>query len=105
MKVEINVVPPGGGETDYTMIVEMSVIPANGDYVLLRENGGHRSHIVRRAWWYLESDEHDGNKKLADVVLEVELAESGMDSAAHKEHLSIYRSRGKNVKELETSTY
>src|SRR3954469_5724050 len=100
MKVDINIVPPGGGETDYTITVEMPSVPAKGDYLLLRgrqeqeeDDFGLRGHIVRRTWWFLETI--DNNTRLADVVLEVEVAEGSLDSRNHKKQLAMYVARGK----------
>jgi hypothetical protein len=88
----------------------MPSVPAKGDYLLLRgraqqeDDIGHRSHIVRRTWWYLETID-DNNTRLADVVLEVELAEGGLDSRNHKKHLAMYVARGKKPEQLDDSAY
>jgi hypothetical protein len=108
MRVEIKVVPPGGGSTDYTIAADLPAVPAVGDYLILREppwpssSSGQRSHIVRRARWYLEDADRHGSKKLATIALEVELAEGGvLDSQKHIEHLAKYSAQGKRPEQLE----
>ena len=56
MKVHLSFVPPGGGETDYSLIIEMPTVPQTGDYISITRPGqqGAEDFIVKRTWWNLE---------------------------------------------------
>ena len=56
MKVTLVFVPPGGGETDYSLDFDLPAVPRTGDYICIRRPGGEvgqEEFIVRRSWWSL----------------------------------------------------
>jgi hypothetical protein len=59
-QVTLVVVPPGGGEAEYSLQMEVPALPREGDYVTVmrRREGpvagcdiGTEDFIVRRVWW------------------------------------------------------
>jgi hypothetical protein len=114
MKMELNFVPPGGGETDYTMDVDLPAVPRPGDYISVSgfdpdvmPSGGTRDFIVRRTWWYIQiRSGEDAVGKPTTTVIECEFARGLVSSEDHKRACDIYDERGKGpVKSFDHSTY
>lgn len=114
MKVHFTVVPPGGGEAEYSFFIEMPTPPAAGDYVALTHaNGDIASFIVKRTWWSLQSAEDrvtfSGEPKWGTVnqcSVEVYPAEGlGYDSPDHRNLVESYRKRGLTVPSHDKSMY
>ncbi|PUB12632.1 hypothetical protein [Paenisporosarcina sp. OV554] len=85
MKVEINVVPPGGGETNYTIpLAENSYfMPRAGEYINIREEDGMSAFYVRNIHYFCEKPQ---TKFLVEnVVIEAEpvLLPEGIGSEGH----------------------
>jgi hypothetical protein len=103
MKMELNFVPPGGGETDYTMDVDLPSVPQPGDYITVRDldpdampSGGTRDFIVRRTWWHIQiRTGDDAIGRAAAIVLECEFARGLHSSEDHKRSCDIYEERHK----------
>jgi hypothetical protein len=102
MKVEFAVVSPGGGQNDYTFECEMATVPAEGDYVLMRDTAedeplAYATFIVRRRWFYpLEEDA---------VMVEVEPARSSRQSPNHKQVCDLYAGQGKPIQWMQESCF
>lgn len=104
MKMTLSFVPPGGGETDYTMDTDLPQIPEAGDYISIqmKDEIGTRDFIVRRTWWRLV----DGRSgKLDGISVECEFAEGLVSSEAHKESCAMYEKRGKGKANFDASMY
>jgi hypothetical protein len=59
-EVTLVIVPPGGGEADYSLPMSVPALPREGDYVTVMRNRegpvagvdiGTEDFIVRRVWW------------------------------------------------------
>lgn len=116
MKVRLVVVPPGGGEADYSIFAEMPAIPAAGDYVTVVVPGdaGVCSFIAKRTWWTILAAEDDrasvvaGTEKYGttdEICIECYPAAGPYDSEAHKKVVAMYEARGKGRLELDESMY
>lgn len=57
--MNLSFVPPGGGETGYSLPIEMPEIPRADDYLSIMRSGqsGTENFIVKRTWWNLEFDD------------------------------------------------
>ena len=102
MKVEFAVVPPGGGEIDYTFDCEMPAVPVTADYVLKRDSAegeplAYATFIVRRRWFFPEEE--------GAVMVEVEVARSFRESENHKRICDGYAAKGKPLQWMEHSCY
>lgn len=100
-KVNLSFVPPGGGETDYSLTITVPALPREGDYIrVLRdyktpptsENMGSENFIVRRVWWsvsFPDDGQHvhrAGSEPVgtSEIWVECEYAISPTSSEAHK---------------------
>jgi hypothetical protein len=97
-------VPPGGGESDYSMETKLEVLPNVGDYILsLREGDqGYETFIVRRLKWYFRNN--DGNASMQGVTIECEFARHHDMSEAHKAACNRYALHY-TVQEMEVSGF
>lgn len=116
-KVSLVVVPPGGGEADYSLDMMMPALPREGDYIsVLRSGGapkddkhiGSEDFIVRRVWWMLDWPD-DGQIShtagegpvgtVTQIGIECEYAIGHYSSQAHKD------GAGSDAKKFEASAY
>ena len=116
MKATLVFVPPGGGETDYSLDFELPELPNPGDYVSFTrpdEEGVH-DFIVRRCWWRLhhptkglsmEGHEAKVNGMLTGAMVECEFALTPYSSESHKKSCAMYKGRGKPLKEFDESCF
>lgn len=106
MKVNLSFVPPGG-ETDYSLPIEMPEIPRAGDYLSITRPGqsGTENFIVKRTWWNLEFDESKSVGSTSEVWVECEFALSPFSSDNHKRACEMYRNRKGSVEEFDNSMY
>lgn len=95
MKVMLSFVPPGGGETDYSLPMEMPEIPRAGDYLTITRPGqnGTENFVVKRTWWSLEFDESKSVGSTTEVWVECEFALSPFSSDTHKKECNRYEAR------------
>lgn len=119
MIVGLVFVPPGGGETDYSLQFKMPGVPQVGDYVSVRREGqdpndgpGTIDFIVRRTWWHLNYPNMDlyGRQpavhgSTADVIVECEFAVGHTSSNAHKRACKMYADRGMPLKSFEATAF
>src|SRR5919205_4005621 len=104
MDVRLVIVPPGGGEADYSLDFNLPSIPRPGDYisVMRPDQQGTEDFIVRRTWWTLEypdapmiqdskSTVRGSTKK---VAVECEIAMGPYSSDAHKKACEGYTKDG-----------
>jgi hypothetical protein len=56
VKATLTIVPPGGGEAEYSLDFELPGAPQPCDYVTVSrpDRAGVESFVVRRSWWLLE---------------------------------------------------
>ena len=108
-KVTVAVVPPGGGETDYSFEIMLPALPNVEDYfqVVAKDVCMTHDFIVRRRWFHAEQPTDIEAKPVTytGVVLEVEPALSDYSSNGHKAVCEMYKRRGKPLQELQTSVY
>jgi hypothetical protein len=98
MKVDFAVVPPGGGEAEYTFQFEMISPPNVGDYVFKRdykegEQPAWAAFVVRQRWFWLQDRDYS-------VLIEVEPARYYYESQSHKAICDSYVARGKTVQKI-----
>jgi hypothetical protein len=112
MKVSFAFVPPGGGETDYSLDFDLPALPQVGDYIFIAKPGtespngflGSSDFIVRRIHWHLESVDPAAGKCIA-IVIECEFAEGAYSSETHKRSVDMYDVRGRGRRILDSTVY
>ncbi len=108
MKVHLSFVPPGGGETDYTLLMEMPEIPKAGDYISVfrPEEQGTSDFIVKRAWWNMEFNEGAESGSTKSIWVECEFAlKRGVSSESHKRCCESYHVKTGTLLEFDESMY
>jgi hypothetical protein len=95
-RVSLAFVPPGGGQTDYSIEAELPGVPAAGDYLVFHrpDEEGTSDFIVRRVWWRIGGDV-DG------VTVECEFALGRTSSEGHRQACEAYRQRGMPLRQFE----
>ena len=113
IEAEVVIVPPGGGEMDYTISMEFPALPREGDYISIvrglnknksysdetLEKTGSEDFIVRRVKWSCGSmiDANVEDRLTCDVTIECEYALSPYSSESHKKNAELhYQYRGKS---------
>lgn len=108
MKVMLSFVPPGGGETDYSLQMELPEIPRPGDYIAItRENGdsGTENFIVKRTWWKLRYREQADHGSVDEIWVECEFALSPWSSESHKRACERYKNLTGKLLKLDETMY
>lgn len=125
IRVNLTFVPPGGGEIDYGLTMDMPALPREGDYISVtreRPKGatvdddrlGSENFIVRRVWWFCKfpddgKSSHTVGKEpigTAEANVECEFAIGPYSSPAHKRASANYETRGKGKpQEFEATNY
>jgi len=124
MRAILILVPPGGGETDYSLEFDLPGVPNPGDYVMVGRPAqeGTEDFIVRRCWWQLEyplREEASGSivtkpgeeppTRIAGVTrslaVECEFALGPLSSKSHKTACEMYRKRKMPLKAFDESGY
>ena len=103
MLVRLGFVPPGGGETDYSLDFDVPELPREGDYICINRPGqiGNEDFIVRRIWWNLETvGDENGPGKFIAVHVECEFALSDFSSESHAQV-----AKGSGAKSFDNSMY
>jgi len=94
MKVFLSFVPPGGGEQDYSLNVDLPALPREGDYIsVFREQPtvepqerGYETFYVRRVRWFINAD----SVEFSQVTIECEFADSPTASKQHNDTCRRY---------------
>lgn len=107
MKVYLSFVPPGGGEADYSLPIEMPELPRQGDYisVMRPDQSGTENFIVKRTWWHLEFDEKKSIGTTKEIWVECEFALSPFSSESHEKACEGYQVRTGTLLEFDESMY
>jgi len=101
-EVTLVIVPPGGGEADYSLRMNVPTLPRAGDYISVLRSGaapkddqhvGSEDFLVRRVWWTFDFPD-DGQMthtagegpvgKVEQIGVECEFAIGHYSSEAHK---------------------
>lgn len=120
VQVRLSFVPPGGGEVDYGLTMELPALPRSGDYISIKREGpptntefsGSEDFIVRRVWWYCSYPDDGkythlvGNEPIgtAEVNVECEFALSPFSSEDHKRSAKTGKRRS-DPQEFEDTNY
>lgn len=121
IRVRLSFVPPGGGEADYGLTMDMPALPRAGDYIsVLRDNisndrpdyHGSEDFVVRRVWWLCKypddgSGHHEAGKEpvgIAEANIECEFAIGPYSSKAHKRNAGTGKARAP-AQEFENTNY
>lgn len=120
IRVNLSFVPPGGGEVDYGLKMDMPALPREGDYISVIRDGlpadddrvGSENFIVRRVWWNCSypddgSNYHEAGKEpvgTAEAWIECEFALAPFSSKAHRRAASTAKAKYP-AKEFENSNY
>lgn len=121
IKVRLSFVPPGGGEVDYGLTMNMPALPREGDYITVLREGldpkdgdrvGSEDFIVRRVWWHCNypddgSSYHEAGKEpvgTCEVNAECEFAIGPFSSPAHKRAAATGKARTA-TQEFEATNY
>ena len=126
VRVRLTFVPPGGGEVDYGLTMEMPSLPREGDYISVMrkkadgtaldgDHAGTEDFIVRRVWWFCEFTDdgqlsHEAGKEPVGTCqepnIECEFAIGPYSSVAHKRAAGAYSQQGKGeAKSFDNSNY
>ncbi len=114
MRVNLVIVPPGGGEADYSMDFDLPAVPRPGDYIGVSrpDSGGVESFIVRRTWWLMNFPLAENSTSSAPAIgkveklcVECEFARGIHDSPSHKKACDTFEHRGKPIKEFDSTAY
>lgn len=115
MEVRLIMVPPGGGEADYSLDFVLSEVPRAGEVITVSrgEKYGLETFLVRSVWWEFNFPEgaavhYAGNEpkgKLIKVNIECEFARGPHMSEDHKKACDMYEARGKAVTTLDDTMY
>jgi hypothetical protein len=123
IKVTLTFVPPGGGEAEYCLDMNVPEVPRPGDYITISRKdataSGTEDFIVRRSWWHFEYPDsklsHSGDDtavgKVTGITVECEFARGPFSSEEHKRGCDMYQHRhaeyGKHpaVKDFESTCY
>jgi hypothetical protein len=112
MDYTIAVVPPGGGETDYSITIRGApFIPRPGEYVIVvaadtsdEDEGPFSAFKVRYATTYAKA-EGDGAARLDGVTVEAEPIFHPFQTARHRRNVEMYEARGRAVESYPESGY
>lgn len=108
MKYELVVVPPGGGEADYTVTIHDAIyIPRVGDYISLVGDQSGRRSVFRVLYVTAQAVRlpQEGNYKEEPPVVQVEFVQHPYQSDAHAESIKMYTSRGEPIHDYPESGY
>jgi hypothetical protein len=112
MDVTLIFVPPGGGETDYAVKLDLPAVPRAGDYINLARHdrpsdagGIYENFIVRRTWWEVQAGADGARGTTMSIAVECEFALSPFSTDSHRRSCEMYRNRGKNPQEFEETAY
>ena len=121
IRVRLTFVPPGGGEVDYGLTMDMPALPREGDYISVVRNPfpadkpdyhGSEDFIVRRVWWHCSYPDdgkfsHEAGKEpvgKAEVNVECEFALGAFSSTAHRRAAGTGKARSP-AQEFEDTNY
>ncbi|SED34641.1 hypothetical protein [Pseudomonas anguilliseptica] len=107
MKVALAFVPPGGGETDYSLEIEMPAIPQQGDYIAVNRGDEPRveSFIVRRVHWGFQVNDDGGTGRTTTICVECEFADCEFATDNHKRAVDMYQNRTGKRLTFDVSVY
>ena len=118
IEVTLVIVPPGGGEAEYSLQMNVPALPREGDYVTVIRNRegpvagidiGTEDFIVRRVWWafnypddgalYHYAGEGPVGEVSGTISIECEMAKGHYSCERH------VRACGPNAETFEPSAY
>lgn len=102
MKVNLCFVPPGGGEVDHALTVEMPMIPRQGDYISI--GLPLQNFIVKRTWWNIKHDENT-NSYITEFSVECEYALHEWSGEDHKRTCEGYQVKKGKLLKFDDSMY
>jgi hypothetical protein len=103
---DIVVVPPGGGEAEFSSPTKGNRIPQPGEYIQLREFDGTSIFIVRNVISIFEDDKSPvRNFSEQGITVEVEPVNFELQSPSQTKMIEKFKNRGINVKEFIPSGY
>ncbi len=95
---ELAIVPPGGGEVDHSMLIELPEMPRPGDWIARVDPSGDAGtvdYIAGRANYVIEKD----GETLQKIFIECEMAIGPYSSKTHKSECQQWANAGRKVKE------
>lgn len=121
IRVRLTFVPPGGGEVDYGLTMDMPALPRAGDYISVLRDPlpadkpdylGSEDFLVRRVWWSCKYPDdgrmsHPAGKEpvgTCEVNVECEFAVGAFSSAAHRRGAGTAKARSE-IHEFENTNY
>lgn len=107
MEVRLLFVPPGGGETAYSLEVDLPSIPQPGDYISIftPEDQGTADFIVRRTRWYLNRVHDSARGSVEQIYVEGEFAKGPTSSERHLHSYRTYHEQTGEERRFEESGY
>jgi hypothetical protein len=107
MEVNLVFVAPGGGETGYTIDVDLPSIPQPGDYISIFHAGheGTADFIVRRTRWLLDQPKDSARGSLRRFFVEVEFARGFTSSQQHLRSYDTYHALTGEERRFEHSAF
>ncbi|WP_423478944.1 hypothetical protein [Priestia megaterium] len=106
IKFDIVVVPPNGGETEFTAEMKGQRIPQAGEYVQFREADGVSFFLVRNVVSvYLDDDSPIKVFDETSISVEVEPVDYELQSSSQARMIERFRRQGLSVKEWVASGF
>lgn len=104
IQIHFAFVPPGGGETDYSIEANLPAVPQAGDYIMINvpDEVGSRTLIVRQIWWMIQDGGQGAN--VERLIVECEFARGPFMSESHKAACENYARAGK-IQIMEASAF
>ncbi|MBK5446090.1 MULTISPECIES: hypothetical protein [unclassified Peribacillus] len=106
MKFNIVVVPPDGGEANFSAPIKGNRIPQKGEYIQLTEEDGTSYFLVRNIISCFEEDD-SSVKDFSEtgIHVEVEPLDYEMQSPSQQRMIERYKTEGYTVKQYIPSGY
>ena len=104
---QIVVVPPGGGEAEFTFDIKSERVPQSSEYIRLSEEDGESLFYVRNVTTFYKDNPDVPVKDFIEkaIVVEVEPINFEFQSETQLRMIERFRRQGLQVKEWEPSGY
>lgn len=108
------IVPPGGGEADYSLDFDLPAVPRTGEFISVSRDDreyGYECFYVRSVWWEMSYPSSaaiatkDQKGKIKMIAIEAETARGPHMTKEHERMCDAYEARGKKPREFDATMY